>query len=122
MYYSARQHKVVFTHGDVCFWNKCYSESLETEALAPAGAMSGSGRTHCESVCLLIWLDLHVIGWLLHRELLQRLRLQLLWGQNNAMTTACAKHVLMLRRRLPSPPFHIPLQRWDWLSTPCVKS
>lgn len=76
MYYSARQHKLVFIHSDVCFWNKCYSESLETEALPPKGAMSGRSRTHRESVRLLIWLNLHVIGQLLHGELLQGLRLQ----------------------------------------------
>lgn len=76
MYYSTRQHKHVFTDGDVCFWNKCYSESLETEARTPEGAMSGRGHTYRESVGLLIWLDFHVIWWLLHSEILQRLRLQ----------------------------------------------
>lgn len=58
--------------------------------------MSGRRQTHCESVCLLIRLDFHVIGGLLHSELLQRLRLQPLLGQNSAMTTTCAKHILML--------------------------
>lgn len=51
MYYSARQRKPVFTHGDVCFWNKCYSESVETEAPAPWGGDEWTRLTVKASVC-----------------------------------------------------------------------
>lgn len=44
-----------------------------------------------------------------------------LWQQHVPKTFWCC-HVTPWGARLPFPPFHIPPQRWDWQSTPCVKS